>query len=322
MPAIVTHDLFGRETAERAPEAAGNSTDELEAFLLGNQGPDPLFFAVLDPTCTKFAKLGSAMHKEKTAELLFALKEAIDIVFDDDDQALARAYARGFLGHYSLDCAAHPLIYAQQYAICNAGIDGLTERSAHEVHATIECEFDEMMLYTRRGETILTYKPWEHLLLASDHLLRVISLMYSYMCIAVYGRTVPDDLFTRSVKAYRTFLKLTYTPGGKKRFVLSNLERLVREHSFYNAASMEVVERTESSFENRDHNTWENPFTGATTDASFADLMERAQAATIGRIAAFEQDDFDTDSAEALTQDLDFDGRPKGAVLLSVEDAE
>ena len=322
MPAILTHDFFARETVDRAPELAGDSTDELDAFLLGNQGPDPLFFSVLDPVCAKSHAMGSTMHKEKTSELIFALKDSLDIIFDEDDQRLARAYAHGFIGHYSLDSLAHPLIYAQQYALCDAGIDGLTRASSHEVHATIESELDEMMLFTRRGETIRTYKPVEHTLLANDRTLRVVSLMYSYMALAVYGKTVPDDLFTRSVRAYRNCLRLMYSPGSGKRVVISNLERLVREHSFYNAISHEAVERTESVFENRDHRTWKNPFTGLTSNASFPELLERAQAATLGRIAAFDRDDFSEEAARTFTQDLNFDGKPSGALLLSVENAE
>ena len=44
MPAIITHDLFAKDIYGTAFESIGGTRDEAEAFLLGNQGPDPLFF--------------------------------------------------------------------------------------------------------------------------------------------------------------------------------------------------------------------------------------------------------------------------------------
>ena len=43
MPALITHDFFGRDVYDRLYTFIGGSRDEADAFLLGNQGPDPLF---------------------------------------------------------------------------------------------------------------------------------------------------------------------------------------------------------------------------------------------------------------------------------------
>ena len=47
MPALITHHLFGERSATLLPEGLITSEEELLAFLLGNQGPDPFFFRVL-----------------------------------------------------------------------------------------------------------------------------------------------------------------------------------------------------------------------------------------------------------------------------------
>ena len=47
-------------------------------------------------------------------------------------------YLLGFLCHYLLDSTVHPLVYANQYALCDAGIDGLSREDGSEVHAVIE----------------------------------------------------------------------------------------------------------------------------------------------------------------------------------------
>ena len=49
MPAIITHDLFGKDVYGKTFDTIGGSRDAAEAFLLGNQGPDPLFFVAPDP---------------------------------------------------------------------------------------------------------------------------------------------------------------------------------------------------------------------------------------------------------------------------------
>ena len=48
---IITHDFFGRDVYDALFQTIGGSRDEADAFLLGNQGPDPLFYAVADFRC-------------------------------------------------------------------------------------------------------------------------------------------------------------------------------------------------------------------------------------------------------------------------------
>ena len=57
MPAILTHDFFGKDAFDIAAGKLGFSTmEEREAFLLGNQGPDPLFYLAADPLLHRYAK--------------------------------------------------------------------------------------------------------------------------------------------------------------------------------------------------------------------------------------------------------------------------
>ena len=41
MPAIITHDQFGREALEKAASTVVSTKQEKEAFLLGNRRPRP-----------------------------------------------------------------------------------------------------------------------------------------------------------------------------------------------------------------------------------------------------------------------------------------
>ena len=62
MPAIITHDQFGRKALAKAAAGVVSNERERNAFLLGNQGPDPLFYCVANPTTAKYHKLGNLMH--------------------------------------------------------------------------------------------------------------------------------------------------------------------------------------------------------------------------------------------------------------------
>ena len=77
MPAILTHDLFGRGVLEDATSLLNLRTPaERDAFLLGNQGPDPLFYLTIDPLMHKWSPLGNALHASAPAEVLLAMREA------------------------------------------------------------------------------------------------------------------------------------------------------------------------------------------------------------------------------------------------------
>ena len=186
MPSLITHDFFGRDVYDRLFGTIGGSRDEAEAFLLGNQGPDPLFYAVLSPRLRAHRRLGSTMHSKKPTELVKALKDALSIL-NGAELPIGRAYALGFLCHYALDSTAHPLVYFHEYRLCDAGEPGLSRADGSEVHSLIESELDELTLFTRRGQTVATFDPSAEILKASDFVLHVVSKLYAYLALTVYG---------------------------------------------------------------------------------------------------------------------------------------
>ena len=120
MPALITHDFFGQDVYDHIFRNVGGTRDEAEAFLLGNQGPDPLFYAVADPRLHEHNRLGNVMHSEKPSELIKAFKDSLGIL-DDDELPVGRAYAFGFLCHYTLDSTMHPLVFFHEYLLTDAG---------------------------------------------------------------------------------------------------------------------------------------------------------------------------------------------------------
>lgn len=240
MPAIITHDQFGRKALAKAAAGVVSNERERNAFLLGNQGPDPLFYCVANPTTAKYHKLGNLMHHADPSALLFSLAQSL-VYLPEAAHPLAKAYIAGFLCHYLLDRAEHPLVYAQQYALCDAGIDGLSDKDGSEVHAIIESDLDEMVLWTCEGKTVASFNPHKEILKADRQTLAIISYLVSMAVHDAYGKEVSPDLFTKSVLGFRRIQHVFHSPRGIKRTALGNIERKFRKHSFVQAMSHRAV---------------------------------------------------------------------------------
>ncbi|MEG0323271.1 MAG: peptidase [Raoultibacter sp.] len=319
MPAIITHDFFGQDVYHDLHTTIGETRDEYEAFLLGNQGPDPLFYTVINPRLHEFNHLGSTMHDEKPSELIAAFKQGLSVL-SEDEYPVGRAYVLGFLCHYTLDVTMHPFVFATQFALSDAGVEGLSRADGHELHGTIESEFDEMVLFTKSGKTVASFDPSAEILRASDFALTTISKLYAYVAMTVYGLFIPADMFMTAAKSFRFVQGVFYSPSGAKRAAIGTIEELFRRHSFFQSMSHRPIELTESQFDNREHAEWRDPFTDAVNTESFWDLYTIAQEKARHNIDMIAAKSFGLDQAQEITGELNFSGEPTTAIIF-VEDA-
>ena len=81
-------------------------------------------------------------------------------------------------------------------------------------------------------------------------------------------------------------------------------------YSQYRAMAHRVRPEARSDFENAEHLPWVNPFTAAVSHESFWDLYERARASVPTAVGSFFAEDFDEESAQRLTGNLNFSGQP------------
>lgn len=322
MPSIITHDTFGQDLYKEMHGFIGDGRDEFEAFLLGNQGPDPLFYSFFDPRLRKHIHLGSTMHQEKPNELLVAFKQALTVLGTEEERAIGRSYLFGFACHYLLDSNLHPLVYSYQYQLCGAGIDGLSHENASEVHAIIESELDEIVLFTKRKITIDRFNPAREILKGSDAVLDVISKLYVYVAMTVYGFFVPASIYTSSLKSFRRTGRVFHSKSGFKRDLLGRVEELFRPYSFYRSMSHRALEVEHCSFDNHDHSFWENPYTGEVSTTSFWDIYRKTLIQAPGVLRALDDEGFNTRVAKKITRDLDFSGEPTVAILVMEEGGE
>ncbi len=215
MPAIFTHIHFGREVAKRLPCELQTLTEEYPAaFSLGTQGPDILFYhkPLKKKAKNPVRKQGWDMHGKAAAP--FFIEVAKKLVESGDGNA--KAYALGFLCHFTLDSGCHPFIDEHSK-------EGLT-------HGKIEAELDKYFFlkagYPKRGYNAAElFFPMEESAKAGAYLLEVPE---KNMHIAVRSMRKINKLFSHKregVHAFcHTILKMVGLNGSFGEMFLSKRE--------------------------------------------------------------------------------------------------
>ena len=276
MPAILSHHIFGRSLLPKLDPDLSLTRDQRDAFLLGNQGPDPLFYATFSTRLARIKTLGARMHKEHIETYLDLWRQQIQGL-DGQQQALLGAYLNGFLCHFALDSTAHPLILAFEEAIAYAGIEGLNVEDSSYIHGQLEADLDVYLLYRTCGRTIDEYFIPKQVLYSSPAALRLIDQLYLSASRDIYDLRLPDNAFSLAVRDMRRTVRISYSPGGSKRRLLGRIERTLRPHSLLQAMSHRKDGHLECWFANEQHQTWLHPQSREQQSLSYLDLFAQAQ---------------------------------------------
>ena len=135
MPALYTHYRFGKAVEKELPPVLQETIAAYpEAFALGTQGPDILFYH--QPMKSNAVRSrGVALHAVAPESFFVHAAKEIVQARAKNDEKFARAltaYVCGFLCHFTLDISCHPYI----------------DEKAHDTftHGKIESELDKYML--------------------------------------------------------------------------------------------------------------------------------------------------------------------------------
>lgn len=286
MPGIATHHVFGVDACRVVEQARRATSSERDAFLLGNQGPDPLFYLAAIPLTLPLRRIGKTMHRQDTAGLLRAMHERL--VANAEDASLA-AYALGFACHYLLDSTVHPLVYAQEHAICRAGIEGLKGVWPHHVaHATIETSIDEYMLTSRLGTTAAAMPPHKTMLACPAETLFAISRAMADVINRVYGADCPAWAFAAAVRLYRASQQALDSKSSGLRRRFDPLPKNGAVPAYVLSLSHRPKPLSHTPFANDDHVAWPHAFAkGQVVSASFDELYAEALAKAQEVLPAF-----------------------------------
>lgn len=302
MPGLLTHQMFGERILALLGEDTFQTEDERDAFLLGNQGPDPFFYTFYCPYGSTLRKLSRRMHRRNCVRAFDGMRTLASHM-QDGARDIADAYLYGFVCHYVLDSVCHPYVYSLEYLLMNSGVPGL-EDAPTQIHAQIETDLDCMMLWRDKGETIETYRPYLEVSKGSPRVLAVIDRLIRFVAAGTYQTKIPANSYRMAIRNMRRCNRFIYSPTGRKRDAIGKAERLVRPHSFAQAMSHRTTVRDTCDYDNRNHLPWTNPFTGEVSTESFLDLFEKCESLSLDAIEAL----LDGKPSSEIIGDVNFRG--------------
>lgn len=275
MPAVITHHIFGEDIASELGDGMLGGEEELLAFLLANQGPDPLFarFSTTPGRARQCRQLAGQIQGGHVTRALLALRDGVNHL-PPADEGVGRAFALGFLGHYALDRTAHPFVVAQQRAL--GSVDADLARAEAEVHALIESDLDTWILWERRRATV-EERPAADNLMRTERIERVGGALLSQVALSVFGVPMGAGEYGRCVRDYELILRVIDPATSRRTRLLGSVERMVRGRSRIEANAHYVRRSDACAAANLERRAWTDPFGGGVRHDSFADLFGEAR---------------------------------------------
>lgn len=308
MPALITHHIFGESIVTSLPEGIVDGEEELLAFLLGNQGPDPLLARFSAPPRVSRAchRLAGLLQTRRPVATLLALRDGVASL-PAGESRVGRAFALGMLGHYALDREAHPFVVAQQRGIVE--VDPTLALLEREVHAIIESDLDVWVLWENRQATV-EERPAAANLMRTDRVGVVAGALVSQVALAAHGVAIDALEYPRCVRDYERVYWMADPVGSLRSHVTGRLERALLGTSLVSSLAHRATASDECPAANLACLPWRHPFTGEVREESFADLFDAARLAYPALAEAFVRGD--GDRLAALVGGLNHEGRKVG----------
>jgi len=306
MPALISHHLFGEDAANRLPADLVVGQEELLAFLLGNQGPDPLLasFSTTPATAAACHRFAHKMHEDKIVEALLSARSAVSFL-PESDKRVGNAYSLGLLAHYILDSAGNPFVSAQVEALCAADPNLLG--SEESIHAIIESDLDVWLLWSQRGQTIID-APASSDLMRTDRITRVAGALLSHIALQVFGLDIGADSFGASVDDYELIYALIDPAPSVRTTALARVEELLLGGRRLKSLAHYVTTTDECPAANLERHPWTDPATHAERTDSFADIYFDSLDRWPAFVSAFVQGD--AEALERLVSNRNYEGLP------------
>lgn len=246
MPGLITHYLFGLETAKHIKTLPVYKTikQHRNLYLLGLQGPDPIkYYATKKSNLSYICTL---MHTDKTRDfILSALTYIKNLTPDTQEHDECLSYMCGFICHFVLDYMLYPYIY---YI---SGNDGA-------LHQKAELGIDAEFLKEKFDADAKHLRVNKHIL-KDNELSPSIYKLYGETLLAIYNIEKGGELFKNSYKDMRRYYS----------FSLSSLiTQVIR--------ILSPLQAEESTYLNKQKRIWHHPVTGNVYTFSVEQIFHNA----------------------------------------------
>lgn len=257
MPAALTHHLFALQNKE--------NIKDVDAFLIGTQGPDPFFFFGMVPWRKKADPKKIQGYAEELHHGDFSLIYAKMISYahsqEGELQDTLLDYLKGAWAHYCLDRVCHPYVFYRSGFDENGGLKG-HYGYAHKV-------FEALLDATLKKKYKLP-SPSRAMKISKKKGMEI-SKMWKQGSPEILGKAT----FYESLRDYRTIESFLQSKTGCKRILW---KLLGKENALY-AFSYPVFLKGKESLDvlNRGKKEWRNPVSGVSSNLSVDEMFYEAK---------------------------------------------
>lgn len=304
MPSLLTHSFFGEDFLSRHESESNFLLTNKDAFLIGSQGPDPLFFygiwpkRVLHPLVA-LAQVGIKIHKSDGQVFFSSCFQQLDKMLIPYSKDVFSAFVFGEFAHYILDSTCHPYVYYW------SGFDaksGRVKGKYHYRHAHFEGRIDSE-LALQRAQLQLIKKPQKVLSVDEEKL----ALISENVCPAlekIRGKKVPCFMYRDSVLNMNEVYSMVNGARRKGKAIM----RVTPLYKLY------IPRDPNGDVLNNGHQTWQNPFTGEKRKESFDELLVIAGKRLEKAYQDFKDNGFTYEVLKKHLTGSDYNGGFKGRV--------
>jgi hypothetical protein len=265
MPSLLTHSFFAEDFLERHSGDRSFLTADPEAFKIGSQGPDPLFyFSTTFKRGIHFKemkeKLGSQIHHTYHLEIVRLGCQQLDKLLIPEEVSVFTSFLFGQTAHYLLDSTAHPYVYYW------SGFDktGHLSGKYNYEHAHFEARIDSALAFAR-SKTELIKEPQDVLALDEDKQ-RIISENFDCVLDSFAGHHIRENYYNDSLENMRDIYRFVNSRGKFGKALLG--------HSVL--GQLYLPRQQDRTVLNDTHLTWLEPSTGKERKEGFDELYRKA----------------------------------------------
>lgn len=286
MPGFTTHYLFGVDAYHLITSTLMQKRlkQNHSAFALGLQGPD-LFFYYLPSYLMHRQNIGALAHVKDTGTFFSKLLESRKLFRGKERSlAIADAYITGFLGHYTLDCAIHPYVYAFTGYTPDSPPSNLEYFGQHayfetEIDTELLCRKKQLLPSQFHQSATIRLTPRQH---------RVIIRMLVYAYRSTYPDIVASEILLGGAPLWMNLgTRLLHDPSGQKKVLTRLIEKILLGKAFLSPMLASDYYRFIEDPLNLSHRQWTHPWTKECSDASFVELYQKALKLYHQRIEAY-----------------------------------
>ena len=277
MPAAISHTLM----AETVLDQWKGPSLVKDAFLLGSQGPDFLFFHRLPMRKgTPLFRYGSALHRTHVCITLQKMRQYMEDHPQKRDIILS--YCLGFLCHYSLDRTAHPFILS--------GVEWWASQpkamSKPLIHSYLETLLDVILLRREKGIAPIDF-PLKQVIPKSPELWNEVGGLYAFLLQELYQVEESPQVLAQAVHDARTCMGFLHDGSSFKRPAFQMLERLLHKGPLVSAHIRPLMEPDDYDYANVERGIWRAPGQEMDREESFFDLFDRSVEEALTMMDAF-----------------------------------